>query len=88
LSWTVEFDAKVEKELKKLDRNVSKKILKYIDERIIQQEDPRVFGKELRGTLGGLWRYRVENYRIICRLEDDRMLVLVVRIGHRKNIYV
>jgi len=88
LSWTVEFDAKVERELKKLDKNISKKILRYIDERIMQQEDPRVFGKELRGTLGGLWRYRVENYRIICKLEDDRMLVLVVRIGHRKNIYV
>jgi len=87
LSWTIEFDSKAEKDLKKLDKSVSKKILSYLRDGVLQHGEPRTLGKELKGNLGGLWRYRVENHRIICSIEDDRLVVLVVRIGHRKEIY-
>lgn len=70
----------------KLDKSVSKKIIKYL-ENIIIQDDPRIAGKKLKGNLKDFWRYRAGNYRIICSIEDGEMLVLVVRIGHRKEVY-
>ena len=85
--WTVEFDDRARRELRKLDAKVQKAILRYLRERLIGTEDPRRFGKPLRRNLAGLWRYRIEDYRLICRLEDDRVVVLVLQIGHRSDIY-
>jgi len=87
LLWKVEFEDKAAKELKKLDKNTSNKIIKYLKERVLDNTDPRQFGKELKGNLGGLWRYRVEDFRIIASIEDDKMLVLILRVAHRKNVY-
>jgi len=87
LIWTIEFDSKAGKDLEKMDKNISKNILRYLSDRVLQHGDPRILGKELKGNLAGFWRYRVENHRIICSIEDDRLVVLVVRIGHRKEIY-
>jgi mRNA interferase RelE/StbE len=87
LAWTIEFDSGVEKDLKKLGRNAQKFILDYLENRISTAEDPRVFGKPMRHELAGCWRYRVGNYRIIAKIEDDRLVVLVVKIGHRKDVY-
>ncbi|NJN46254.1 MAG: type II toxin-antitoxin system RelE/ParE family toxin [Candidatus Competibacteraceae bacterium] len=87
MTWTVEFDDAAAKELHKLDRQVQQEILRYLRERIATAEDPRRFGKPLSRDLLGLWRYRVRNYRIICNIEDDKLVVLVLRVGHRKDIY-
>jgi len=87
LTWSVEWDDAAVKELRKLDRQVQQDILRYFRERIAKDEDPRRFGKPLSRELTGLWRYRVRNYRIICNIEDDRLVVLILRVGHRKDVY-
>ena len=86
-SWTVEFEDRARRELRKLDAGVQQAILKYLRQRIAGPEDPRRFGKPLRRAFAGLWRYRVEDYRLICRIEDDRVVVLVLQVGHRREIY-
>ena len=86
-AWTVEFDDRARRELRKLDAKIQQTILRYLRERIAVAEDPRRFGKPLRRNLAGLWRYRVEDYRLICRLEDERVVVLVLQIGHRRDVY-
>ena len=85
--WTVEFDDAAAKELRKLDRQAQQEILRYLRERIATEEDPRRFGKPLARELAGLWRYRIRNFRVICNIEDDKLIVLVVRVSHRKDIY-
>lgn len=74
-------------QLRKLDKAVARRILNYMDQRIARLEDARSMGKALRGPLGGFWRYRVGEYRIICELHDLTLCVLVVRLGSRKDIY-
>ena len=83
----VRFEPRALSELKKLDRSAQQRIVRFLNERIAGEHDPRQFGKPLTGDRGGLWRYRVGQYRIVCRLQDDVLTVLVVRIGHRKEIY-
>jgi mRNA interferase RelE/StbE len=85
--WAVEFDERARRELRKLDAQIQETILRYLRERIAVAEDPRRFGKPLRRNLAGLWRYRVEDYRLICRIEEDRVVVLVLQVGHRKDVY-
>ena len=87
LAWQIEFTQEAEKQLSKIDRQSAKRILKYLRERIAPSDNPRSFGKALKGVLREFWRYRVGNYRIICRIEDNRMLVLVVRVAHRRGVY-
>lgn len=87
LAWTVELDDAAIRELRKLGKSASSSVLKYLETRIATEEDPRRFGKALLGDKAGLWRYRVADYRIICRVEDERLIVLVVRVGHRKDVY-
>ena len=83
--WSIEWDDRARKELRSLDRPIQKKILTYLRERTTN--NPRNFGKELSGDKVGLWRYRIENYRLICRIEDQKLRILVVTVGHRKEIY-
>lgn len=85
--WTVEFDERARKELRKLDPATQDRILKWLRHRIADQPDPRRFGKALKGRMRGLWRYRVGSWRIVCQLQDDRQVVLIVRIGHRRTVY-
>jgi mRNA interferase RelE/StbE len=87
LAWSIEIDDAAIKELKKLGRSASHNIIKYLESRIATEEDPRRFGKGLAGEKVGLWRYRVADYRIICRIEDQKLIVLVVKVGHRKDVY-
>ncbi|HET8711467.1 MAG TPA: type II toxin-antitoxin system RelE/ParE family toxin [Spongiibacteraceae bacterium] len=87
MTWGVEFDDAAAKELRKLDRQAQQDILRYLRERIATDEDPRRFGKPLSRDLAGLWRYRVGNYRLICDIEDDKVVVLVLRVGHRRDVY-
>ncbi len=87
MTWIVEFDDAARRELRKLDRQAQQEILRYLRERIATDEDPRRFGKALSRELAGLWRYRIQNYRIICNIEDQKLTVLILRVGHRKDVY-
>lgn len=87
MTWTVEWDDRAVKELRKLDRQIQQEILTYFRERIATTEDPRRFGKPLSRERAGLWRYRVRDYRLICNIEHGRLVVLVLHVGHRKTIY-
>jgi len=88
MAWKVELSATAERELNKFDPQQSKGILKFLQERIAKLDDPRSIGKALQGTrLGEFWKYRLGDYRLICKIEDERLLVLVLRAGHRKEIY-
>ena len=88
MSWVYRFNESAKQELKKLDRQIQKEIVAYLDDRIVTREDPRRFGKPLRADLAGLWRYRVRDHRLVCQIQDDVLLVLVVTVGHRKDVYV
>ena len=85
--WIVEWDDRARKELRKLDKKLQKDILTYFRKRIAVDADPRRFGKPLSYDKHGLWRYRVQDARIICRIEDDELFVLVIRVGNRKLVY-
>jgi mRNA interferase RelE/StbE len=88
MAYGVELSAEVARELGKLDRQQAKRILKFLQERVAKLDDPRSIGKALHGSrLGEFWKYRVGDYRFICKIEDDRLIVLVLRVGHRKEIY-
>jgi mRNA interferase RelE/StbE len=85
LAYLIEWQLKAKKELEVLDPPVQKKILRYLRERAC--DNPRTFGGGLIGDMAGIWRYRVENYRILCRIDDNKLIILVVAVGHRKSIY-
>ncbi len=87
MAWSVEYDPGALRDLKKLDRTIQREILDYMDKRVATAEDPRHFGKPLRASKFRLWRYRVRDYRIICELQEKRLVVLVVAVGHRSTIY-
>ena len=86
MAWKIEIDKGVQRSMKKLDRNVAKRIIAKLKE-ISQLEDPRSTGKALVGNLAELWRYRVGDYRIVCDIEDEVLLILVIDIAHRSKVY-
>lgn len=87
MAWTIEYDEGAVKDLKKLDRQVQREILDFMEKRIGRAEDPHSFGKPLRHSKFGLWRYRLHDYCIICQLQQSKLVVLVVTIGHRSKVY-
>jgi len=87
LAWTIEYDEGALADLKKLDRRMQREILDYMEKRIAKAEDPRAFGKPLRHSKFGLWRYRMRDLQIICQLQQARLTVLVVAVGHRSTVY-
>jgi mRNA interferase RelE/StbE len=86
-TWRVEFDQAAARDLRKLGEPARRGILRYLRTRIATSSDPRRFGKALLGDVKGLWRYRVGDHRLIARIEDDRFIVLVVVVGHRREVY-
>ncbi len=85
--WTVDYTETARKQLRKLDKQVARRILDFLDERVAAAEEPRSMGKALTGPLGSFWRYRVGEYRVICDIQDGRLRVLVVQIGNRREVY-
>jgi mRNA interferase RelE/StbE len=85
----IEFSADAARELTKLDPQHVKRILKFLRQRIAKLDDPRSIGQPLHGSrLGEFWKYRAGDFRLICKIiEDDHLIVLVLRVGHRKEIY-
>ncbi len=87
MNWDYRLEADALRDLRQLGPSVRAEIIAYLDQRIRGATDPRPFGKPLRGKLKGYWRYRVRDFRILCRLEDGVLIVVVVAIGHRSKIY-
>ncbi|MBM3857528.1 MAG: type II toxin-antitoxin system RelE/ParE family toxin [Verrucomicrobia bacterium] len=87
MNWDYRFDPRAFKEFSKLNPSVQKIILSYLNKHVKGSLDPRLFGKKLAANFTGLWRYRVSDYRIICQFRDHELIILIVRVGHRKNIY-
>jgi len=88
LPWTVEFDAAAAKELRKLDPAVARRIVAFLRERLSPLANPRSIGEALHSdVLGEFWKYRLGDYRVVARIVDQRVVVIVIRIGHRRDIY-
>jgi len=87
MAWKVEVSPIAHKQLEKLDKPIARRIFKFLYERVEKLDDPRQIGERLQGTLREFWRYRVGDYRIICSLEHERLVVLVLRVGHRRAVY-
>ena len=85
--WRIEVSAGALKQLKKMDPADARRIQTYLRQRIEPLSDPRAIGDPLKGNLAGLWRYRVGDYRLLCELHEDQLKVLVIRIGHRREVY-
>ena len=84
----VELSEQARRDLKSLDPQTARRILRFLVERVSRHEDPRNVGEALKGSrFGELWRYRVGDYRLISRIEDEKSLILVLRIGHRREVY-
>ena len=87
MAWRIELTGEARKQLKKIGHTEAKRIRDYLRQRIEPLDDPRQIGKALKGRFSDLWRYRVGDYRLVCELRDEVLVVLVIRIGHRKEIY-
>jgi len=87
LAWTVEISDVAERQLRKLDEPVQERILNWLSDRIEACKNPRHFGEPLKGDRAGFWRYRIGDYRVLCDIQDENVLVLVLTIGHRRQVY-
>ena len=85
--WTIRFSKVAERDGGKLDRSVRKRIIDFLETRVATSDTPRDLGAALAGEWAGHWRYRVGDYRIICKIEDQTITILVVEIGHRREVY-
>ena len=87
MKYRVEYLLKAQKQIDKLDPQIRLLILTYINKNLNDCENPRFMGKALKGKLKNYWRYRVGKYRLICLIEDDKILITVIEVGNRKEIY-
>ena len=87
MAWRIEYTDTARTQLRRLDRDMARRIINYMDERVAVLDGPRSVGQALTGPLGGLWRYRVGDCRVICDIQDDALRVLVVRVGRRDQVY-
>ena len=87
MAWTIEITRTAEKQITKLHRPAQQAIIRFLRERLADTDNPRQWGKPLQGEKRGLWRYRVGDYRLICDIQDERITVLALQVGHRKDVY-
>ena len=87
MNWEIKLDTRAVKQLKKLDKKAQHRIIAFLQKRLTCGDNPRRLGKALTGRLSNFWRYRVGDYRLICKIKDKEITVLVINIGHRKEIY-
>lgn len=85
--YKVDYTEKAVKQLKKLDKHTRSLIYAWIDKNLVGCENPRIHGKGLVENKSGQWRYRIGDYRIICEIHEEKIVILVLEVGHRKNIY-
>ena len=88
MAWIIKYTESSSKQLKKLDKQTALRVLDYMDERVAVLDDPRSLGKNLKGPkIGEYWRYRVGDIRVICNIVDGQMMVLVIEVGNRREVY-
>lgn len=87
MSYSVETTARFDKEFRKLDRYTQRMIRAWVEKNLVNCDDPRAQGKGLSANRSGQWRYRIGDYRLICLIEDDRLIIIALTIGHRSEIY-
>ena len=87
MAWVVEFDPDAVKDLKKLDKQVQARILEFLRGRLAPMKNPRSVGEALSGSMGAYWKYRVGDWRIVCDIQDRRIIVRVLRVGNRREVY-
>jgi mRNA interferase RelE/StbE len=88
MAWKIEISGLAQRNLRQLDPVVARRIMTFLKNRLAQSDDPRSLGQALRGSeLGDLWKYRVGDYRIVSKIEDCDIQILVVKIGHRREVY-
>ena len=87
MPWKVSISETADKQLARLGRQEEKRIRRFLRERVELCDNPRSFGDPLLGNFSGLWRYRVGDFRLICDIQDEDIIVLVLKIGHRREIY-
>ncbi|MHB1647024.1 MAG: type II toxin-antitoxin system RelE family toxin [bacterium] len=85
--WQIKFSETAVKQLKKIDKNTSKRIIDFFRVRIAKTDNPRNIGKALTGPLGNFWRYRVGDYRIICDIQDNNFVILILKVANRNEVY-
>lgn len=86
MAWEIRYDKDAYKQLKKMDQAIAKRVIDYMDE-VSGLDDPRSREKGLAGNLAGLWRYRIGNYRVICDLVDEQLVVVALAVDHRSKVY-
>jgi len=86
-TWRIEIGRTATRQITKLDHQAQKSILNFLRERLSQADNPRQWGRALQGEKRGLWRYRVGDYRLICDIQDESITILVLELGHRKDVY-
>lgn len=87
MKYRVEYTKTAVKQFKKMDKRIAAFILSYIEEKLVDCENPRLYGKALQGSLNDKWRYRVGDYRVLAKIDDGVVAVIIVEVGHRKNVY-
>ncbi|MFM7394099.1 MAG: type II toxin-antitoxin system RelE family toxin [Cyanobium sp.] len=87
MAWTLRISETAKRQLKKLDRSTAQILLRYLNRVLQEAEDPRQRGKALTANLAGLWRYRIGDYQVICQIEEQALILLVVKVGHRSDVY-
>ena len=87
MMFSVETTSRFDKEFKKLDKYTQKMLKSWIEKNLVGCDNPRAFGKALSANRKGQWRYRIGDYRMICLIEDNKMIILALSIGHRRSIY-
>lgn len=88
MAWQIEFDPRTEKDLKSIEQADCRRIFKFLKERVARLEDPRSIGEALSGPeFGRFWKYRVGDYRLICDIQDKKITIKVVKVGHRRDVY-
>ena len=87
MQWTVRLSETALKRLEKINKPEQLRIRQFIKDTLANLDNPRTMGKALQGTLKGLWRYRVGNYRLVCQIYNNELIVMVLEVGHRKDIY-
>jgi mRNA interferase RelE/StbE len=85
--YQVRFGKKAQKNLKKMDSNTARIIMAWINKNLVDCENPFLYGKSLKGSLKEKWRYRIGDYRLICNINEEKIIILVLQVGHRKEIY-
>ena len=87
MTWQIEFTNTAAKQFCKFDKPVKERIIIFLENRLATMDNPKQIGKALQGTLSEYWAYRVGSYRILTKHQDDQLLILIVEIGHRKEVY-